>query len=370
MWLKIEPENDTAFLTWGNDDGPFPGKYKIGLATVRHAASKVRQQLRALARWGINADSAQLPQILHDLAATGYELHYSLFESPGNEGLVGEVKQWMRDQREGGDHVLRVTTDPQIHIPWGLVFEHKPSDEVAARCSMDDFSDFWCLKYSLSATPSGYKSKQKLVTPLERCQLLSLINREVVDEVRGGQGETGAAFNTLLERRPIGAAEDYANCEKLICEADPGDTILHFFGHQHDGELDLGNNRKVSLFDFKLLLDQVTSKGGGTSQARGLVFLSACDGAVGDSDYSFITAANRPGICGLISTESAVPRDYAAKFSLRFLNILLGAGVSVGESMDALRHDRTMWPLSLLYGCYAQPNYRLAAASANPARPG
>jgi hypothetical protein len=70
---------------------------------------------------------------------------------------------------------------------------------------------------------------------------------------------------------------------------------------------------------------------------------------------------------GLIGTEAIVPRDFAALFAIRFLTLMLAQGKSVGESMTQLRHEPGLWPLSLLYGCYAQPDYRIHFDIVQPA---
>jgi hypothetical protein len=359
MWLKIlASEGDTAQLSWGNNDGPYPDPYKIGLATLGVEAAKVRQRLNALARWGVNRDDAALPGLLSALAAAGNGLYFTLFDglTSADRKIAAEIREWMGEQFET-DSTLCITASSSIHIPWGLVCEQDPETGAPAS-SIAAFEKLWALKYSLSATLSGYvHPKRKLQRAAGRRRFLTLLNGEVADAI---PPDLRGKFREMTDRRPIGPATSVHEFKQLIKGAGRGDTVLHFFGHQSEGSLLLGENSQITVTEFKRLIDDLVLESGGKTDSAGLVFMSACDGAHGDSDYSFVSAANRDGILGLIATESAVPRDFAAIFAMRFL-ALMEAGASVGEAMAKLRMDSELWPLSLLYGCYAQPEYRFVA---------
>lgn len=357
MWLKIlASEVDSAELSWGNNDGPHPQTYRVGLATIRHETGRVRDRLNALARWGVRSDPTTLSPILQALATAGYQLHFSLFDGLSNSdrSAAAEIRQWVNDQFEN-DKTLCITSNPGIHIPWGVVCEQDQLKFKDGEVSIESFGPMWGMKYSLSATLSGYTyPKRKLERAGERRRLLSLLNQEVVDAI---VEDHRVSFQEMIDRRPIGPARNLTELNELIKGAGKGDTVLHFFGHQQNGELILGGDNSIDVTRFKILLDELIRESGGPTESTGLVFMSACDGAHGDSDYSFISAADRAGILGLIATESAVPRNFAAKFAIRFMG-LIEDGVSVGEAMTQLRRSSEFFPLSLLYGCYAQPGLR------------
>ena len=44
--------------------------------------------------------------------------------------------------------------------------------------------------------------------------------------------------------------------------------------------------------------------------------------------------------------------------------------MTVADVMDDLHHDAAMWPESLLYGCYANPDYRIEKPEAPEQAPG
>jgi hypothetical protein len=365
MFLKIHSfKTDEATLTWGQGNRPYKKTYKIALSSVRNASLTVRDQLFKLAIWGADGEDKQkLPAILRDLAIAGFELRHSLFDVPDDPDRSLEIQDWISRKYAAGDHELFITASKNLHVPWGLVCDQDIYELSADDFTLTSFNEFWALKYSLAATLAGYtNSVSRLQRSISRTRVLSLINKFAVSELcEHTLEELRNAFEELLDR-PLGKTTSYSECSKLIRGAGDNDIIFHFFGHQENGLLDLGTGEKINIQRFKVLLDSIGNRRGPSTPPEGLVFLNACGGAFGDSDYSFVYAAERKGFCGLISTESAVPPNYAARFALRFMRSLLTEHRSVGETMYDLRHDASLWPLSLLYGCYAQPGYRMCMA--------
>jgi hypothetical protein len=360
MWLKLLPSTGGSdiVLSWGNKEGPHTRTYAVGLQTVLHEAQNVRDRLNALARWGVRPNEATLAPILHSIVRAGFQLYYSLFDgaTEADRAAAEELRQWIADQYVlEKDQTLRITANSSIHVPWGLVCERDLAPDAAIQTSIELFEHMWGMKYSLSATLSGYTySRSRLERAGDRRRLLSLLNQEVVNAIADDQRNS---FQAITDRRPLGPARTSSEFNELISGAGEGDTLVHFFGHQHAGQLILDDTDAIDVTRFKIFLSELIRRSGGPTESAALIFLSACDGAHGNADYSFIPAADRAGIMGLISTEAAVPRNYAAKFAVRFFDLLEG-GHCVGDAMTQLRKSPDMWPLSVLYGCYAQPGYR------------
>jgi len=204
-------------------------------------------------------------------------------------------------------------------------------------------------------------SSTKATRRRESFRLLSLLNRDEYKYAANDLGCAHPSFCTLIGL-PVGAAFNVEAGEKKIDEAARMDTIFHFFGHCKEGKLDLGDNEVIDVIRFKMMMERLTDRNVGRSSAGcSLIFLNACESLLGDSDYSLRSAAARPGICGLVATEAEVPRDFALQFGHRFLQLLVDEGHSVGETIGVLREE--LWPLSLLYGCYAHPAYRIERSS-------
>lgn len=359
MWLRVILSGTEVSLRWGNNHGVFE-EYNVGQGMLTAACLGIRDRLEALVLVAA-ADTGMRAKALRELARSGAKLHYVLFEMNEIRKAGTDVKEWMAEEFAGGDHDLRITGDPQIHVPWSLLFEGKVDAIPPDADSLELFDGFWGQKYILSSTTSGYKQpRSKLERNCGNSKLLSLMHEdEAFTAYKGFSGDMQQEYKDLMAY-PVGVAHDLAECRKLIDKAVPNDTIFHFFGHQCDGMLDLGDGETIDVFEFRELLDKLTEQKDG-SKSYGLVILNACATANGKLDYSFTYATDRSGLCGAIGTEAVVPRDFAARFALQFLTRMLGQGKSVGETMSELRHEPALWPLSLVYGCYAQPDYRISS---------
>ena len=345
--------------------------YYVGYEGIEKAAADVRTQLESLSRWAESTDPAVRREGLVKLAEKGSSLRYRLFNDVTNMSAIRGLEQRIAEDYDAGDHVLSIQVDSSVHAPWGLAFEgNVPALEAAAVATqatlpareIDEFGGFWSLKYRLSATSSGYMGpRAKMKRARKTFGLLSLVNSEVQQQIESDLGQPDA-YRTFcqLMSPPVGVAHTLAECNALIDKTEQVDVLFHFLGH-HDGEaLDLGNGQKIDYDAFSQLLDSLTGRfeQRGVSPC-GLLFLNGCESALGDKDFSLRAQAARPELCGAIATEARVRRTYAAKFGYRFLKAMVSDGMTVADVMDDLHHDAAMWPESLLYGCYANPDYRI-----------
>lgn len=372
MFVRIDADLNSQFkVVWGNSAGVFPSSYSVGAVALNKAAEAVRQELETLSYWAINRDPATRRARLKSLVAAGKSLHFRLFHDPARGTEIKELKQWIADEYRDGDRQLTIQADPSLSIPWGLVYDDatpapghageplaSASDEIsAASGEMAEFGNFWSLRHSLSAS-TQVRPRSKLTRPRCNFGLLSLVNAEVEQAIETALG--GSRYRQLCETPPVGVAHSLARCHELIESTDRSDILLHFLGHHSDQELDLGRGEKVSFDEFALLLDDLAQHATDLKASPyGLLFLNGCESAVGDGDYSLRREAMRSELCGVIATESTVRTNFAADFGYRFLAAMVVEGKTVSDAMSDLRHDPTLWPESLLYGCYAHPGYRI-----------
>jgi hypothetical protein len=364
VWLKVQPESDSAIgLTWGNSDGPYPVTYSIGRTTLLEVAKKIRGTLDCLAEWAKLRNEEQLRKLLSNLAVEGARLRFVIFDCPTKASDVARIEQWVAEQFAGGDKVLTITSDPTLHVPWGLTFDGDPDTVAHCSGSIADYEQFWSLKFTLSMAFSAYEPPAKSRRSLEGTRLLSVVNPNVFAEVKSELPPD--QFQNLCDilNKPVGTAYNLERCNELIDEAVRKDTLFHFFGHGKDGVLDLCTEA-IDVIRFKMMMARLLDRRNDrSSPSYNLIFLNACDTAAGQLDASFRTAASQPGLCGFVATEAPVPRKFAAYYGYRFLKSMLVDGESIGCTMDNLRRDPDLWPLSLLYSCYALANYKLTLAS-------
>lgn len=358
MWLSVlNGDTSKINLQWGGQRGGF-NWIPIGNESLLAPAQRAREALEVLVSlWGTDED---LGPGLRALARAGADMYYALL--PVKKNLDAKrVQTWLRQQTE---LKLAITCEESIHIPWSLVFDGNYDSIQQRGTSLDDYPEFWGMKYSLSCSSIGYaETEAQLVRDIDAARMLHLVDPKVFERALRSMSPESRAKLEALMKHPVGRAESVSQCKELIGEAASYDTIFHFFGHHSNGFLLTGDGEDefLTVETFGRLLDDLYS-GDATGNSYGLVMLNACGTADGKMDYSFASAANRDGVCGLISTEARIPRDFAAEFGLAFLAMLIGGDRSVGEALAQLRQDKHFWPLSLSYGCYAHPDYRFRAS--------
>lgn len=378
VWLKIESADDDYRVTWGSGP-PHPVAYTLDKNRIRNAAKKVREILERLAQWSGSEDHARRRGILIDLAAAGTNFRYQLFNHPAKRQEIKALQSWIQDEYDAGDHQLEIQADSSIQIPWGLIFDGS-ADDPQTPPALDDisgelqlFRGFWCLKYELIVTSGVFvRPRSSLRRPRRSFGLLTLLNADVEQEIHNHVN--GCELATLDEEcqlfvRPIGTARTLDECQTLLSERDESsDIVFYFLGHHSDATLELGGGETIDDGEFSRLMDMLAERiESGAKASCGLVFLNGCASAVGEQNINLRYYIERPELCGVIATEAIVPTEYAHRFGVRFLNLLVRAGEPICKVLQTLYHDPTFWPECLLYGCYAHALYQIEKPPAPPA---
>jgi hypothetical protein len=103
-------------------------------------------------------DLNQLPVILRAVAEAGAKLKWVLFNARPVNGVsvdLTNLRQWIEDERLAGDTVLTINADPDLHIPWGFVFDGDWKSINPGAKEPTDFEGFWAMRYMLSAVFNG-----------------------------------------------------------------------------------------------------------------------------------------------------------------------------------------------------------------------
>lgn len=373
MWVKLlTDETNEASVEWGGKRGPYPKNYRISKKALFIAGDRLKRWLKHLKEWQLNPAAVDLAKILRELALAGKRVRTVLFDAlPERSGAptdISNLQRWFEESQRT-DRTLFVNTSPQIHVPWSMVFEGDPSTLRPGATNPAEYADFWCMKFDLSTMFFAHTDHpNRLTRSANAFYLISALHRRVyakaLERLRTVDRNLADEIEVLLDT-PLGKAFTVDACKQHIDNASTKDAIFHFFGHGADGILDMGDNERIDPGDFKELMDRLIKRGDlEANDSCNLVILNACESMFGDEDYALRTGAARPRICGFIASEAEVPADFALRFSFRFLSSLVRKEQSVAETMRNLRSDATMWPLVLLYGCYAEPDFRFKAAPA------
>lgn len=372
MLITVKVQQNSGYeVTWYVGDNVF--SYSVGMEDLSKVAGAVREQLRQLSLCSNGEIDTPRREILVALAEAGQELRYSLFNDPQKKDQAGILDDYIA-QTIPTDRQLVIHADVTIDLPWGLMFDGDvpPREGSPDSDEMAEFSGFWCLKYRLSTMPGpNPRAPKKWKRPRSGFGMLSLVNREVKEKLADDlPPDMYEEFCEML-KPPVGEPDNYRHGLKLMEDTPNADVIVHFLGHHQNQTLILDDGYEISFNQFSRLLDELTGREQfRASQPCGLVFLNGCESAVGEKDLTLRRHVWRPQFCGVIATESIVRRQYAAVFGIRFLRLMTKEGRTVADTMEELHHDRALWPESLIYGCYAHPDFCIEPpANDVPAQP-
>jgi hypothetical protein len=162
--------------------------------------------------------------------------------------------------------------------------------------------------------------------------------------------------------------------DTLLDQRKPSNKCLYFFCHSDDFGNEAysdesGNKDNLSLwiYDEQDNLSIVDSAefgeySGVERECAEIVFFNSCDTARFQEDSRWLTHAWNNGLRGFVGTEVEVPAAAAWRFGIDFLKNLFSGQGTVLETMEALRFEGDYWPLTLLYGIYADPEFSLKIA--------
>ena len=359
--LKItKSEDDLLKVVWGNSDSDFP-PYQIYRKQFEETASNCREQLLNLVREYEQEVSPNYNPILKKLAEKGALLYFSLFGGahPKSRNIAKSVEAWLQKLSED-NVILTISSDASCHIPWGLVFDRNDMKNLTDEAqSIDEFNGFWAIKYNVSTLYNGMVlSEINEARKRESFKIIAGLNKKIFIDAKKKLCESEKDLLSSLITKPAGRAFNSDTCKQKWQEVGHHECLIYFYCHASGGELELSDDDRISVVDFRAMFQRDFKF---SDPSYSLIFLNGCSTADGVLDNGFITAGAEPGFCGFVGSETELPDDFALRFGLAFLYLLLDKGLTLGEIIDQLR--RQHWPLGLLYGCYAHRDFHIQADS-------
>jgi hypothetical protein len=355
-------EDDPLKLDWGTPASP-ESSYHVRTPILRDASAKVRTRLEELITAAMRKRAANQPLTvgleLKNLAEAGQELRNAIFQSvpgsPDEQEASRTESDWLPNLQNVEMHV-RVARG--IYIPWGLVYDDDPSRLSGApdNIGFEEFSGFWCLKYSLSTLYNKIPAITVVKpTAAAEVQIVRLSHEQAWTKAfpQIPPEEQTLAKQSLFGRAPVVCSTqaflDLWVGKKKRLETD----VLYFFGHADGAALEFSKGDVLSLERFPDVLRRKPPK----QHPACLVFLNGCHTAIGDDrSVGFMEATAYEGYCGFIGTEGKIPDVFALRFANAFLTRLMYTGKRTMAIMDELRRD--FWPLSLAYNLSCHPDFR------------
>jgi hypothetical protein len=357
--LTLTRHQDTLQAWWSADD--WEETYTAPLDRVIQKSLSVRDTLRQLnefAHANHQSDEAwqgnEFKSLIYDMQQEGEDLYLALLSS--DDPQIGELIKSRIAQ--AGRLELSITVNKRMALPLGFLFpSHCKPPGVFGR-TLEAFHGFWVVDHHITMKASGGSCRRKrtedvkVLYALDTEQFLKLIESlQLHDD-----------WDPLLAL-DVGHAGDWATATakwRDITESGDSDNVFFLFGHNDKAGFHLGPNERKSREKF---VDQFRRRH--TDAGSTLLFMNGCS-TVGDGDSSFLEVAGRPGFCGAIGTEAEIASDFAIRYAGRLLNKLLlsGSPIALGDAFQAMMHEADLFPRSLLYTCYAFPDFTVAVRRA------
>lgn len=356
--VDVKVQNERELKVVWNDESAWQS-YTIDRKAVEAASREIRKVLQELVAEAFAKRLAASGAKLKELAGRGAKLYHALFASMDNQDLADRIRAHYEDAEP---FRLRFSVAPAVYAPWGLVYP-ATADEVEALpvCPVTNelgpYAKFWCLSRQLATV---YDRIEPDVVgrnyDTSTLWMIRVINAKTFETVKKEIKEGSSEIKMLgwLGERFGDPIVTLKGLERMWREVGSRTGLLYFYCHANATKLSLDDEEKIDSSDLLLMLSG-SRRPPKTSGC--LVVINGCSTAVGDPSGDFLAAASQHGLCGFVGTETDIPDVFALRFSLALLDLLFREGLTLSEAM--LHMYRTHFPLSLLYGLYAHPDFRM-----------
>lgn len=298
-------------------------------------------------------------EIMHDLVTHCRQLFTALFTcapaSRVNQAYVNAIRDKIRS--EADTQSICFLVGPRVYIPWGLLYDGPPNRD-SDPANPDHFGGFWCLNHRVSVIFDPIASPNDFVVTYDNASFQVLTGGDSSELVKAKRALRGsAAERNLMARLRRTYGKPALSSQALRTAWNTLERrlgLLYLFCHADARTIGFSDNDTMSVFNFKTELIK------STTSPRCLVFLNGCFTTNPDAKGTFLEATGREGFCGYIGAETEVPSLFGFRFGLAF-QYLLHKGMEVADIMAYL--VRRHWPLSLIYGLYAFPHFRITPHS-------
>lgn len=352
--LDLRSVGDIVFAKWTVDDLP-QGKVKIKRGDLKRNCSSIREQLNVLTEYvmdnpdicdnsetarEIDPDFKRYNEILRTLRSSGVTIF---------RYLVGDNKTLAERLRLAplGAELQINFDDEDVMAPLGFVCDNRQHRNSQAPL-IDDFEDFWMRKFtivnflstvSVSADSISFKSRNfKALFAIDETQW----SRSNVD-LKNKRPD----YLSLYDIR-LGTKHSWDNIREAWCDMESSDGLVFFFC-EADGISIKVNDDKLDANDVKEIFRTRKADCG-----KSILFLNTCLSAKGDSDdsTSLVSLLELPHFPCFIGTEAQVANNKALLCASHFMHSLCFDNATLGDALDSMRQDKSLFPTNLFYSLY------------------
>lgn len=394
--LQVEGLGDSIKLFWSyGPDLEWDCAYFVSGAELTQAGEYVRRELQKLAnlRAYVNGrytiPESEYGEVHRALVARGGDLRDNLFRrtSGDEESKIAELKTYLLEQSqsvrrttdslgnveiEGAPSIRIILCNGSVHLPWGFVcVSDEPRASTPLVCNIADFADFWIGCFRLATNYQG--SSRLPADSREQSECVYALHEDLFtgarNELMNWHPEGAAMFDRLLNNARC-KESDWIKIKKywrhMPCSSD---NVLYVFGHS-DGEKIILKDDSDSDSDVLPACSFCNAfKNSAAGRSASIVIFNGCRTAAPSPTQpwppSFLKSTRMPGFFGFVGTETQIPNDLACLFGAHLLTRLHIPGQTLGEAFDALLAEKDTFPLSLVYSCFANREFRLSAFAQN-----
>jgi hypothetical protein len=357
--LSLDPNGEQIKLRWSRDDEPPSRPLRLNIDLLRKRSRSVREALTALNSYVCSNQKLEEEKdhgwrnyagVIKTLRQKGQALRSALLneEDPRSQ----ELSHAIESLQPGAE--LRVNcSDDEVTLPLGFVFEGEVGSPTA-KPSRSDFEGFWLNRFKITmlVEGSGAGHERRNIDPQSLKTLYALHRAELENSLPYlGKDVLKLQQLTLL---PV---QQYYNWETAIHAYDgirEADNIIFVFAHSDGDSLELAEDSTIDCNTFSLMLHKGREPGHPV-----LLILNCCLSITGGDGGSLLSVAAHKGFCGLVGTEAEILNTYALRCGTRLMWELCFNGRPLGDALDQMQSAEDLFPLNLLYTCYAQRDFQL-----------
>jgi hypothetical protein len=356
--LSLDPNGEHIKLRWSKDDEPPSKPLRLKSEQLRVRSADVRDALNALNGYVCTNQKFEeerdpgwrrYADVLRGLREKGEALHNALLieDDPRSQELMRAIEELPQ-----GAELWVICSDDEVSLPLGFVFEGEV-DTPVGKPSRSDFAGFWLdrFKITMLVEGGGAGPERRSVDPLSLKTLYAL-HRTEVENALPYLGSDAAKLKqlTLL---PVKDYYNWNTAKRAYANISNAENIVFVFAHSNGDYLHFSDS-SVDCNTFRLHLHKNRS-----ASHPVLLILNCCLSVSGGEGGSLLSAAARKGFCGLVGTEAEILNTYALRCGTRLMWELCFNGRSLGEALDEMQSAEDLFPLNLLYTCYAQRDFQL-----------
>ena len=356
--LSLDPNGDHIKLRWSKDDEPPSKPLRLDIDLLRKRSQAVREALSKLNNYvcaNQNLEEEKDPGwrcyagVLSALRQKGQALRSALLKE--DEPRSQELLRAIEDLRHGAE--LKVyCSDDEVSLPLGFVFEGEIGSPIG-KPSRADFAGFWLDRFKITVLVEGGGAgpERRNIDPQSLKTLFALHRTEVENALPYLNCDTGKLKQlTLL---PVKEYYNWDTARRAYTNIRDANNIIFVFAHSDGDSLELDDST-IDCNTFSLTLHKDRDP-----KYPVLLILNCCLSVTGGEGGSLLSAAARKGFCGLIGTEAEILNTFALRCGTRLMWELCFNGRPLGEALDEMQSAEDLFPLNLLYTCYAQRDFQL-----------